>query len=121
MIATVSPLCLRPLSMGIACTLTLRPVGPGTHELLQEETVRGTLARYTTQPRIVTDAGAWNLTVRRARLGWYVVATRDRAPVADAAYYPDWISGGTIAFAISAIDFARPCSHAAGGCVMTTV
>src|SRR4051812_820409 len=92
------PTGLWPLTMGIASTLTLCPVAPGTYELREGTELRGTLARYATQPRIVIADAAWDLTGRRARLGWYAVATRQGTSVADVAYYPGWISGGTIAF-----------------------
>lgn len=86
------------LVMGAASTRTFRPVAPATYELREGGVLRGTLSRYTTQPRIVIGTETWDLTMRRARLGWFVVATREGAPVVDVAYYPRLLAGGTIAF-----------------------
>ena len=81
-----------------ASTLTLCSVEPGTYELRERGELRGTFARYTTRPRIVIAAAAWDLTQRRSARGWYAVVTREGASFAEVAYYPSWISGGTVAF-----------------------
>ena len=39
--------------MTVASTLTLGPAADGTYELREEGALRGTLARYGTQPQIV--------------------------------------------------------------------
>jgi hypothetical protein len=53
----------------VASTLTLAPAVDGPYELREEGALRGTLARYGTQPQIVIATATWDLTQHRAGLG----------------------------------------------------
>jgi hypothetical protein len=88
----------------------LRVVGgwdPPRVELHDVGQVRGRLMLLRA-PQIVTEDGTWNLTRRRRRLSYLAVAHRLDAERADAAFYPHWAAGGTIAFEQQRYRLQRP-------------
>jgi hypothetical protein len=69
------------------------------YELREAGVVRGALEIAREAARVSTDDGSWDLLVYRRRGFWYAVALAPGAAGADAAYYPGWLAGGTIATA----------------------